>query len=120
MDGLQIFLIVGAALLIAAIVIAIVSPRLTVRGPFRVLLGTLYRRRVVGLENLPKEGGCVVVSNHVSWIDGILILWLLPRNVRFVVDGANFNNAFAKSNKRRPTKKYSISFDKFSTANAAT
>ena len=47
---------------------------------------------VGGLENLPKEGGCVVVSNHISWLDGILILWMLPRNVRFVVDGANFKS----------------------------
>ena len=38
----------------------------------------------------------LLVSNHVSWIDGILILWLLPRNVRFVVDGGNFNSRLAK------------------------
>ncbi len=94
--GWQIALAIAAVAVIAALLIAIISPRHFVRGPFRVLLGLLYRGRVVGLENLPREGGCVVVSNHVSWIDGILILWMLPRNVRFVVDGANFGNPFRR------------------------
>jgi acyl-[acyl-carrier-protein]-phospholipid O-acyltransferase/long-chain-fatty-acid--[acyl-carrier-protein] ligase len=75
---------------------AIIAPRRFVRAPFRVLLALLYRRRVVGLENFPREGGCVVVSNHVSWIDGILILWMLPRNVRFLVDGENFGSGFRR------------------------
>nr|WP_255712542.1 AMP-binding protein [Rhodopirellula sp. JC740] len=71
---------------------AVFAPRLFVRGLFRPILAMLYRKRVVGLENLPAEGGCLLVSNHVSWIDGILILWALPRNVRFVVDGGNFTS----------------------------
>jgi acyl-[acyl-carrier-protein]-phospholipid O-acyltransferase/long-chain-fatty-acid--[acyl-carrier-protein] ligase len=75
---------------------AIVSPRRFVRLPFKIVLGMLYRKRIVGLENLPKEGGCLVASNHVSWIDGILILWMLPRNVRFIVDGENFTSGLGK------------------------
>lgn len=91
MDGWQITLAIAAVLLVLAIAIAILSPRLFVRGVFRVPLGIFYRKRIVGLENLPRDKGCVVISNHVSWIDGILILWMLPRNVRFLVDGGNFN-----------------------------
>lgn len=75
--------------------IAIRYPRRFVRAMFRPILETLYRGRTVGLEKLPSEGGCLLVSNHVSWIDGILILWLLPRNVRFVVDGGNFTSKLA-------------------------
>lgn len=84
----------GACALIAVMmaIIAVVSRRRFVRMIFRPLLGTLYRKEVIGLENLPPEGGCVVLSNHVSYIDGILILWMLPRNVRFVVDHGNFNS----------------------------
>lgn len=81
-------------LLIVLIAIAIFHKRLFVRMFFRPLLALLYRRQVVGLENLPASGGVVVLSNHVSWIDGILILWMLPRNVRFVVDGANFGSGW--------------------------
>ncbi|MEM8714980.1 MAG: AAA family ATPase, partial [Cyanobacteria bacterium P01_G01_bin.4] len=31
-----------------------------------------------------------------DWLDGILLLWMIPRNVRFVVDGGNFGSGFAK------------------------
>ena len=84
------------ALLIGAIILAFVSPRLFVRVTLRPLLTVLYRKEVHGLENLPAQGGVVVVSNHVSWIDGVLLLWMLPRNIRFVVDGGNFTGGLTK------------------------
>ena len=86
----MLYLAIAVVILAVIVVMAVVARRKLVRGPFRILLPLLYRKRVVGLENLPTEGGAVVISNHVSWIDGILILWMLPRNVRFVVDGSNF------------------------------
>jgi acyl-[acyl-carrier-protein]-phospholipid O-acyltransferase / long-chain-fatty-acid--[acyl-carrier-protein] ligase len=82
--------IVVVAVIAALVVMAVVARRLFVRAIFRPLLTILYRKRIVGLENFPRSGGVVVLSNHISWIDGILILWMLPRNVRFVVDGQNF------------------------------
>ncbi|MCG8649171.1 MAG: AMP-binding protein, partial [Pirellulales bacterium] len=85
-----------AILVVGLTALAVISPRRFVRIPFRFLLPLLYRKRVFGLENLPTDSGCVVVSNHVSWIDGILILWMLPRNVRFVVDGGNFSNPITR------------------------
>ncbi|CAD74863.1 MAG TPA: acyl-[ACP]--phospholipid O-acyltransferase [Rhodopirellula baltica] len=91
-DTYLIILIVLVALLAIAIAMAVWKPRLFVRCLFRPVLEIFYRKRVVGLENFPTEGGCLLVSNHTSWIDGILILWALPRNVRFVVDGSNFTS----------------------------
>lgn len=93
MNGWLIFFAVLGCLALGLLILALVSPRKFVRLPFRIVLSALYRKRVVGLENLPAQGGCVVISNHVSWIDGILILWMLPRNVRFIVDGDNFKSA---------------------------
>ncbi len=95
MSGFQISLLVIAVLIVGVVLLGIFQPRMLVRGFFRMVLGILYRRRVVGLENLPKDRGCLLVSNHVSWIDGVIILWMLPRNVRFVVDGANFSHPIA-------------------------
>jgi len=76
------------------LLLAFISPRKFFRFLLRPVFEVLYRKRIVGLEHLPRDGGCVVISNHVSWIDGFLILWVLPRNVRFVVDGGNFTNRF--------------------------
>ena len=84
-------------LLVAILIgLGIFAPRTLVKLPFRFLLPILYRKRIVGLENLPEHGGYLLVSNHVSWIDGIIILWMIPRNVRFVVDGGNFDNRVIK------------------------
>lgn len=88
---------IGLTLLVVIVLITIglfTCSRLTIRAIFRPLLALAYSKRVIGLENLPRNGGCFIVSNHVSWIDGILILWMLPRNVRFIVDGDNFQGGF--------------------------
>ncbi len=69
-------------------------PRLFIRAVFKPALHLLYRAEVHGLENFPRRGPLVVACNHVSWIDGILLLWLLPRNIRFVVDSGNFRSRF--------------------------
>ena len=89
-------LILLAVIAVALLVLAIISPRKFVRALLRPILELIYRKRIVGLENLPEEDGCIVICNHVSWIDGFLILWMLPRNVRFVVDGTNFKTRLAK------------------------
>lgn len=96
MEGWQILLgIVVVGIVFLGLMLAI-APRFTVRLPFTLLLPILYRKQVVGLENVPKDQGCVIVANHVSWLDGVLLLWMLPRNIRFVVDGGNFKNPIFK------------------------
>ena len=46
---------------------------------------TLYRVRVLGGENVPATGGALLVCNHVSYIDWILLLAAQRRFIRFVV-----------------------------------
>ncbi|QDS92606.1 Bifunctional protein Aas [Roseimaritima multifibrata] len=90
--------LLGAVGLVAVgvIALAILNPRLFVRSCFRPMLALLYSKRLVGEENFPKTGGAVVICNHASWLDGILLLWMLPRNARFIVDGGNFDGKFAQ------------------------
>ncbi|MFH1919524.1 MAG: acyl-[ACP]--phospholipid O-acyltransferase [Planctomycetota bacterium] len=49
-----------------------------------MLVWLLYRVRVVGAENVPKEGGALLIPNHITWIDGVLLLLYAPRPVRLV------------------------------------
>jgi 1-acyl-sn-glycerol-3-phosphate acyltransferase len=44
----------------------------------RLVLGLLFRIEVEGRENIP-EGACLVVSNHLSWLDTAFIVYALPR-----------------------------------------
>ena len=44
----------------------------------------IWRPRVEGLENLPRTGPVIVASNHLSFIDSILIPMVCPRRVAFL------------------------------------
>jgi acyl-[acyl-carrier-protein]-phospholipid O-acyltransferase/long-chain-fatty-acid--[acyl-carrier-protein] ligase len=44
-----------------------------------------YPLRVRGLENLPRKGGALLVSNHVSYVDWILLTAAAKRPVRFLI-----------------------------------
>ncbi|QYY37087.1 AMP-binding protein [Ruficoccus sp. ZRK36] len=44
----------------------------------------IYRLRIRGLENLPREGGALVVCNHVSYVDALLLAAVSPRPIRFL------------------------------------
>jgi acyl-[acyl-carrier-protein]-phospholipid O-acyltransferase/long-chain-fatty-acid--[acyl-carrier-protein] ligase len=45
----------------------------------------IYRVKALGLENLP-SGGCLVVPNHITWVDAIVLQLACPRPVRFIID----------------------------------
>ena len=65
MNGWQIILL---SVLIGVVVLGLLTlkaPRAMIRLPFSLLLHVLYRKQLVGIENLPKDQGCVAVSNHV-------------------------------------------------------
>lgn len=46
---------------------------------------TVYRVRVVGVGNVPAEGGALLAPNHVSFVDGLFVIASTDRPVRFVV-----------------------------------
>lgn len=92
---LLIGLLVLAVVIPALILLGLFTfPRWTVRTIFKPLLAIRYSKRIVGLENIPKTDGVFLVSNHVTWIDGIILLWIMPRNVRFIVAQGNFKGWF--------------------------
>jgi acyl-[acyl-carrier-protein]-phospholipid O-acyltransferase / long-chain-fatty-acid--[acyl-carrier-protein] ligase len=44
-----------------------------------------YRVTTVGLENLP-QGGFLLLPNHISWVDAIVLQLACPRPIRYVID----------------------------------
>ncbi|HAA89483.1 MAG: 1-acyl-sn-glycerol-3-phosphate acyltransferase PlsC [Thermoanaerobacterales bacterium 50_218] len=51
---------------------------------FRFLFACFCRWEVIGLENFPMEGPVIVVANHVSYWDPIVVGSALPRQVHFM------------------------------------
>ncbi len=49
-----------------------------------VVARLLYRVRVHGQENIPVEGGVLILPNHLSYIDALIIQMACPRPLRFV------------------------------------
>jgi acyl-[acyl-carrier-protein]-phospholipid O-acyltransferase/long-chain-fatty-acid--[acyl-carrier-protein] ligase len=47
--------------------------------------GCTFRVRAVGCENVPRRGPALLVANHVTFADGLLIGSCLPRHIRFLV-----------------------------------
>jgi acyl-[acyl-carrier-protein]-phospholipid O-acyltransferase/long-chain-fatty-acid--[acyl-carrier-protein] ligase len=53
-----------------------------------ILTNTLYRLRIVGQQHVPQSGGALLVPNHMSFVDGFLLMASVDRPIRFVVDAA--------------------------------
>ena len=59
--------------------------------PFlRVVLTLRYNLRVVGLENVPRTGPVLLVSNHLSWFDGFFLAGTIPRKGTAMVNVGTF------------------------------
>ena len=81
----QLFLV--TALLNAAVTlwIFLLVPEFLVRFVDWLLISVLYRVRASGLERVPEEGPAVLVCNHVSFMDALIIMGSIRRPVRFVM-----------------------------------
>jgi Acyl-CoA synthetases (AMP-forming)/AMP-acid ligases II len=51
----------------------------------RLLARCFYRVDALGLENLPR-GGFLLLPNHISWVDAIVLQVACPRPIRYVID----------------------------------
>jgi len=80
----QIFLMLGIATVPVFVYVVLLLPGATARFLVWLLSHTIYRVRVEGRQNVPKRGGALLVANHVSFIDGVLLILYFPRPVRMV------------------------------------
>src|SRR5438874_7486699 len=56
-----------------------------------VLVRLAYRVKTIGHENLPR-GGCLLVPNHITWVDAIVLQLGCPRPIRFIIDEEFYRN----------------------------
>jgi acyl-[acyl-carrier-protein]-phospholipid O-acyltransferase / long-chain-fatty-acid--[acyl-carrier-protein] ligase len=73
-----------AGLFVAYLISAILFPGLVLRPFFWLATRTIYRVRVTGIENVPANGPALLLSNHVTFIDWLLIWHASPSKLRFV------------------------------------
>lgn len=88
----QLFLALAIANALVAIYIFTIVPEFLMRFLSWVMVRTLYRLRPQGIEdNVPDEGAALLVCNHVSYMDALILSATIPRPVRFVMYYKIFN-----------------------------
>ena len=66
----------------------------TVRAICWLILQIFWKIEVVGIENVPKEGSLILASNHVSYLDPIVLAVTMKRKICFIAKKEAFNNIF--------------------------
>jgi 1-acyl-sn-glycerol-3-phosphate acyltransferase len=82
----QLFLATALFNAVVAIYIYSLVPEFLMRFIVWILIHTVYRLDSKGLQNVPEDGAAVVVCNHVSFVDALVITAACPRPIRFVMD----------------------------------
>jgi acyl-[acyl-carrier-protein]-phospholipid O-acyltransferase/long-chain-fatty-acid--[acyl-carrier-protein] ligase len=83
----DVFLVVGLLNAAAALVVLRLVPGVVLKTLIAAVLRLAYRVEVSGLENYRKAGErVVIVANHLSFIDGVLLAAFLPGRPAFAID----------------------------------
>lgn len=81
----ELFLISAVLNVVVSIYIFTLVPEFLMRFLVWMLIHTIYRVKVTGMDNIPEEGAVIVASNHVSFADPLIIGGMIRRPVNFVM-----------------------------------
>jgi 1-acyl-sn-glycerol-3-phosphate acyltransferase len=82
----QLILVTALLNAVVAVYIYRLVPEFLMRFLVWMLVHSVYRLEKSGLERIPDEGGALIVANHVSFVDALVIAAAVRRPVRFVMD----------------------------------
>lgn len=82
----QLFLLTGLFNVAVAVFIFTLVPEFLMRFLAWLLIHAVYRLEKSGLEHVPEEGPALIVCNHVSFVDAVVIMAACRRPIRFVMD----------------------------------
>ncbi len=82
----QIFLFVGLANAVVAFYIFMLVPEYLLRFVAWVAANLVYRFKLKGDHHIPAQGAAILVCNHVSFVDAVLLMAASPRPIRFLMD----------------------------------
>jgi len=85
-DGHVLMLALAVVALLGAVYTLYKLPQSLVRFILARAISTRYRLNVIGLKNMPAQGGVLMLGNHVSWVDWAMVQLASPRPVRFVME----------------------------------
>ncbi len=95
------FFVAGLLTLVGSFYALATLPAFFIRFTLWLLTHTLYRITVVGRQHVPHEGPALLICNHVSMVDGLLVGSCVDRFVRFMMHGPYFTLPLIHSVVRR-------------------
>jgi acyl-[acyl-carrier-protein]-phospholipid O-acyltransferase / long-chain-fatty-acid--[acyl-carrier-protein] ligase len=91
LSAAQGFSLMGALTLLLTAVSFWALPDFLLRFIALVTMRLLYRIRIIGGANLPVEGPALLIPNHVTWVDALLLTATNQRRIRFVMERSIYN-----------------------------
>ena len=82
----EVFLATGLANAVVATYIFLLMPEYLLRFIAFVATRLIYRFKVRNDEHIPTQGAAILVCNHVSFVDAVLLMAASPRPIRFIMD----------------------------------
>ncbi|MEJ1960055.1 MAG: MFS transporter [Gammaproteobacteria bacterium] len=86
----QLFVAVAVMNAAVALYIYTLVPEFLLRFLSWLLVHVIYRLKVTGIERIPERGPALLICNHVSFVDPIVISAACPRPIRFIMEAAIF------------------------------
>jgi acyl-[acyl-carrier-protein]-phospholipid O-acyltransferase/long-chain-fatty-acid--[acyl-carrier-protein] ligase len=96
LDTQTLFHILIAVVSLGAIYAFITLPQFLLRLVFKVIALFRYHLRIHGVENFPKDGAALLLGNHVSYIDWMVLSIASPRRVSFVIERTFYEKWYLK------------------------
>ncbi len=97
LSAAQGFSIVGVITLLFTLASFWVLPDFLLRFIALATTRIFYRLRIIGGENLPVEGPALLIPNHVTWVDALLLTATNQRRIRFVMERSIYNTPILRS-----------------------
>ena len=92
----HVFLVIGVLSLVVGIYICTLLPMFLVRFILWTLTSTLYRVNTKGSENVPQHGGAMLVANHTSFVDALVLSVSIDRPIRFIMSEEIYNKRWIR------------------------
>jgi 1-acyl-sn-glycerol-3-phosphate acyltransferase len=92
----ELFMVTAILNAVVAIYIFLLVPEFLLRFLSWLLVNTIYRVQVHGLDKVPEDGAVILAANHVSFVDPLVIGGMVRRPVRFVMYHRIYNTPFMK------------------------
>ncbi|MCC6758499.1 MAG: MFS transporter, partial [Candidatus Omnitrophica bacterium] len=95
-NAAQTFFFIGLATIIGAVYVCRILPYPLARLVVWILTHTLYRIKTIDKHNVPEKGGALLASNHISYVDAVLLVVTISRPIRFIMSREIYNTSILR------------------------